>query len=156
DRPVASGSMAQGLASIQGLDAEQAIRRLGGRLHLYEGLIRDFQQAYLGQSRSYRDLFAANERTVLNRAIHSLRSSAAYLGAYDLSRRCATLETALEQGGGSAAQLDEIGAELNNLLEQLSFLQAPAAGQSAPPRPAAGSLRQLLEQLLPLLRVSDF
>ena len=151
----AGTGLLQRLALVKGLDPRQAVRRLGDKSALYETLIRDFYQEQQGACNRLRPLFPGDRET-LTRIVHSLRSSAAYIGAYNLSRRCAVLETALDQGGGRESQLDALCAELEALQEQLQPLLTSDNGHTTIQTPVPeGDLAHILVQLLPMLRQSD-
>jgi len=153
--PAGATSLLHRLALVKGLDARQAVRRLGDKAALYEALIQDFHHEQQAASNRLRQLFQDGEREVLSRMVHSLRSSAAYIGAYNLSRRCAVLESALDQGGGRESQLEALIAELDSLLLQLQPLLTPSATM-VPAALPDGDLAHILIRLLPLLRQSDF
>jgi HPt (histidine-containing phosphotransfer) domain-containing protein len=87
--------------------------------------------------------------------VHSLKSVSAYIGAYPLSQRCATLEQHLMQG---CIEPDEIIGLQQQLQQLMGYLLASAPAQPVPPEPAnqACPLQQVWQQLYALLLESDF
>ncbi|HKO94083.1 MAG TPA: Hpt domain-containing protein, partial [Polyangiaceae bacterium] len=93
------------------------------------------------------------------RAAHTLRGTAANIGASALSRAAAALEQACLSGPDSDGKSEALGAverELVCVLESLRQLDAPAPGASEPQRAVPiGRVAQLVEQLEQRLTASD-
>jgi two-component system sensor histidine kinase/response regulator len=118
---------------------------------LYLKLIADFQLEHQQQSDRLQTMFRQQQWQPLYLEIHSLKSTSAYIGAYELSEHCQQFETALAQQHATAEALQQLCDQLLLLLQQLSQV-APAAPSSF----AFLHLTEALTTLLPLLQESDF
>lgn len=141
----------QQLADCPGITAERALKNLGGKLALYLQLIDDFQQEHQQQTPKLLSMFRLQQWQPLYLDIHSLKSTSAYIGAYELSQRCQQFETALSQQNATEEALEQLCQQLQLLLQQLTQL-APATVQHV----HFEHLTEALTTLLPLLQESDF
>ncbi|MEZ5509850.1 MAG: response regulator [Gammaproteobacteria bacterium] len=144
----------QDLAASGVMDVATALRKIGSKSQLYRQLLKGFYTEHEG----YRDLWArlqaANDRDVLFRIMHSLKASAAYLGAYALADASAVLERALADGNDHAAQWNTVATELDQVLTALRNSIVDA--MDGAPVIEFSDIRTLLEQLVAHLRKSDF
>lgn len=141
----------QQLSACSAIDAERALKNLGGKLSLYLKLIADFQQEHQQQTGRLQSMFRHQQWQPLYLDIHSLKSTSAYIGAFALSQSCQQFETALSQHHATAEALHQLCDQLLNLLQQLSQV-APVSATTF----VFGHLTEALTTLLPLLQESDF
>jgi len=141
----------QQLSNCGLLDPERALKNLGGKLTLYLKLVADFQLEHQQQGSRLHNLFRHQQWQPLYLDIHSLKSTSAYIGAFELSKHCQQFETALSLQQATEQALLALCDELDHLLGQLSQL-APLA----PQQQSFSKLSDALTVLLPLLQESDF
>lgn len=65
--------------TIEGIDTEGALKRLGNKRERYEALLRKFAEKQSGTVVVVRTALAAGDRTGAERELHSLRGAAARL-----------------------------------------------------------------------------
>jgi two-component system sensor histidine kinase/response regulator len=85
---------------ISGIDTKAALRRAGGNLKRYESLLRKFAQLSAGGVEEIRNALAAGETETAARAAHSIKGSAANLGATGVAEVAAKAESAILAGQG--------------------------------------------------------
>jgi HPt (histidine-containing phosphotransfer) domain-containing protein len=113
-----------GSLEIPGIDTKAALRRTGGNRTRYESLLRKFAQPSAGGVEEIRAALAVGDTETAVRAAHSLKGSAANLGATALAEVAAKAETALTSG-------QAVEPALNSLA--VSFEAVVAAIRSALP-----------------------
>ena len=114
--------LAQRLADIAGLDVVGGLNRALGREGLYQGLLQRFRQSFAGFAAQLDDALREGRRTDAERHAHTLRGSAAQIGAVRLESEAGTLERALHESAESAVQEAARGRcvrELQALLDAL-------------------------------------
>ncbi|MBU2277849.1 MAG: response regulator [Gammaproteobacteria bacterium] len=141
----------QQLAECSAIDSARALKNLGGKLQLYLKLIEDFQLEHQHQAPKLLDLFQHQQWQPLYLDIHSLKSTSAYIGAFEFSQLCQQFETALSQQSASAEAMQQLCEQLQQLLQQLSNVLPTAAINRQ-----FQNLTDALTALLPLLQESDF
>ncbi len=155
-----SSSILQVLGGIAELDVAKALRNMGGNTDLYVGLIKRFYQRYSQDVSVLKALFdgAVVDGEKASDAMHSLKSSASYLGAFQLSDYCGYLERQLSENTlPDKGLIAEIFSTLETILcqfEQLPFVQShvlavPESGFSVE------NFHSALGELYPLLCSSD-
>ena len=141
------------------LDAEQAIRRLGGDIEFYARLLISFgataRHAANAAALDWKDL----RRPSAAAAIHKLKGSAAAIGATRLTEACAALERSLKDSG-SASEESELFARLQrelgeSLLAQERWLAQRNAQITLPTADNDQALRQALSALRKALEAGD-
>ncbi|WP_343845876.1 ATP-binding protein [Bowmanella denitrificans] len=140
---------------LAGLNVKQAIARLGGNPQLYQSLLGAFFRDQNETARQLRQLLAQHDHSTLFRLIHSLKSSSAYIGASGLSAQCGALEAILEQGPCDPKPLLKVADDLEALLNTLAPV-FESSDQSSPQAIDESELRSQLQQILALLKQSDF
>ena len=85
--------------SIEGIDTEGALKRLGNKRERYEALLRKFAEKQCGSVMAVRTALAAGDRMGADRELHSLKGAAASLGANAVAETAAECEHALKEGG---------------------------------------------------------
>ncbi len=117
----AAATPAATLPTLDGIDLHGALSRCGGQLPLLRKLAQRFAQAQADFVARIDALLGAN-REEARRAAHTLKGTAANLGATALSSRAAALEAALRDAADDAAihhALDALQAELHPTLTRL-------------------------------------
>jgi len=139
---------------IDSIDLNQALNNMNGRIELYLSLIKDFIKDQQGAPEQLDNLFNDKKLNEIYLIVHSLKSNSAYLGAYDLSKACEKLETALGEGKWDCDNLAVVKYQLSRLLSELSDAFDEQAEQHR--IFSVDKLEQELEKILILLRASDF
>jgi len=85
---------------IPGIDTKAALRRAGGSLKRYESLLRKFAQLSAGGVEEIRKALAIGDAETAARAAHSIKGSAANLGATAVAEVAAKAESAILSGQG--------------------------------------------------------
>lgn len=137
------------------IDAARAIRQLGGNQALYQQLVLDFMRDQQAQIDRLGQLMARQDVETLQREVHSLKSVSAYIGAFQISQLCSTLEQNLAQGAIDAAEISRLQQQLQQLM---AYLLASAPTQPTQQKNVAQAcpLQQVWQQLYGLLQESDF
>jgi len=144
------------LEEIQMLTPAQALKKMGGRTKLYLSLVRDF---YKSQGQTVANLSTINEKTdldLLYRTIHTLKSNAAYIGAYELVRLCNAFELSLEKNAYPSSILAAIVQSLTILLQQLSTVFNQVTKQEKTVHFSKVAFCEMLTAILPKLHHADF
>jgi two-component system sensor histidine kinase/response regulator len=100
--------------SIPGIDTASALKRTGGNPKRYESLLRKFAQSAAGGVQEIRAALAAGDTATATRGAHSLKGSAANLGAVSLAEVAAKAETALTSGAGVEETLGALATSLES------------------------------------------
>jgi two-component system sensor histidine kinase/response regulator len=154
------------LASVPGLDAASGLRRVLHKRATYEGLLQRFVDGQGSAVRATRAALAAGQRTEARRLMHTLRGTAATIGADAVARCAQQVETALEAPSGDEAHeqslLQACEDTCDALLRALRPVLVPlaATGKAAPAPNAAtaedrDAVRALLARLQELLTQDD-
>lgn len=111
----------QQLKNNTSLSVDEAVHKLQGKQALYLDLISDFWNKYQSLANDLHHLFQNQESDTLYRAAHSLKSTAQYIGAYDLSHAASLLEKEMNQNGVHIEhRLNEVTTHLEFLFAQLA------------------------------------
>ena len=138
------------------LQVDDAVSKVQGKLALYAHLVKDFWLKYQKLAQQLQDDFKDDHIDQLYRRVHSLKSTAQYIGAYELSKSASALEKEIHQQGVHVElKLNEVSTHLEFLIAQLDRIY-----QSKEPTKATETLdineaKKLLEQLRPLLISAD-
>jgi two-component system, sensor histidine kinase and response regulator len=111
------------LAGLRELDPQ-------GRNGLLERVVKAFQESLARLSPQLRSAMAAGDLKGVRHVAHTLKSSAASIGALRLAALCGELEAAVRGGAleGLQARVDAVSAEIENVKPALENLTAPASG----------------------------
>ena len=150
------------LLRIAGLDAAAGLRRVLQRRSTYDGLLRRFVDGQAGAVATARAALAAGDRTQAQRLLHTLKGTAATIGAGPLAQAAQAAETVLGQPLRDATEEERLLAACEALCAPLvaALRQALAAPQEAC-TPATGqeldwaTVRPLAERLQALLEQDD-
>src|SRR5262245_50296979 len=109
--------------TIVGIDTEAGLKRLGGKRERYESLLRKFAARQANTVESIRGSLRTGDIAAAERNAHSLKGSAATLGADVLAEEAAKLEAAIKTGDdidgalfSLAQSLDEVIAGIRTVL----------------------------------------
>lgn len=143
------------LSLVDGLQAARALAKMGGRRNLYLDLVKDFSQAQRKLPLELEALYQQKAWDKLYRTVHSLKSNAAYIGAYTLSEISETVEEAYGNGQHDYQMLEKLSHTLTPLIEQLGTLFEFDDN----PMPTSSfdheQFKQLLAKIAPMLLRSD-
>ncbi len=104
------------LLKVKSLDPKSAIQLLQGKESLYLELVKDFYHKNLDLSQTFISTLSNGKQDVLYRLAHSLKSSAQYIGAHEMSESAQQLENNLSQGTKGNSEL------IRNLTQQVDEL----------------------------------
>jgi PAS domain S-box-containing protein len=162
-------------ASVTGasvLDVAAALARMGGLTKLYLRSAKDFLQGLPDQLRALQSAAPEADAARCRLLAHSLKGTAALLGATDLSDIASHLEKQCKVGATAhlrVATLERLGllAQVTSTQLQAAINQLESPGGAAPPVPPAvatapgatgadrPALQRALGQLVPQLRADD-
>lgn len=92
-----------------------------GNSVLIEKMAAVFMQTYSSYQSETEQLFAASDQVEIRRWVHTLKSSARYVGAVDLSEMCERQQSAIDSGDGATAEdLNQLVLELGAVVDTLS------------------------------------
>ncbi|MBL0090507.1 MAG: PAS domain-containing protein [Ideonella sp.] len=147
---------------IAGVDSSLALQYLGGRLDIYQRVLRQFHQHYVDTLPELSAQLTGDDLSRAKALAHSIRGAAASVGAQDLSRLAGDVER-LHTAGASDAALrgpcQDLAAGLRTLVQAIgehlspdsAWADLPSAAPQAAQLPAAS-----LDQLDALLAVGDY
>ncbi len=140
---------------IAGIDTKSALRRTGGNPKRYEMLLRKFAESTAVEE--VRDALAKGDKATAARAAHSLKGSAANLGATAVAEAAAKVEKEIQTGETAPPALDGMAASLRNTVEAiLSAFPNEAATAGVPSAPVdPSSVATPLRHLKKLLANDD-
>jgi two-component system sensor histidine kinase/response regulator len=138
------------------INAKKALKQVGGRVDLYLSLIKDFKQEQQTLPQQIKDLFVEQNWQTLYRVIHSLKSNAAYIGAYQLSELSAVFEKSLGAKEQNQQLLEGVLAQLTHLMTDLSIVVIDLPTTTEVIDFSVLLLQQGLLQVIPLLKAYDF
>ena len=147
------------LILVEGLDPQMALARMNGKTALYLDVVKDFGKRQGDLHESMQQMYEQQAWDELYRTVHSLKSNAAYIGAYQLSQVSESVENAYGLGKRDKALLDKLFEALDPLVNQLDGLfddvdTTPVESNTNMVFDTA-LLRDMLTQLLPLLETSN-
>jgi HPt (histidine-containing phosphotransfer) domain-containing protein len=156
--------VAPDLPEAASVDVASALARMGGLTALYLRTARQFLDTLPAQ---LADLQAALEGDAaqVTRLAHTLKGTAAMLGATRLSHRAAELEQLCKAGGGTAnlqatwLRLESVAkADVASLQAALVVMRVdqPAQSDAAAPNKPANALVQAVAELKALLEADDY
>jgi two-component system sensor histidine kinase/response regulator len=141
---------------LPGIDLADGLGHLAGNRAAYRRLLVQFG----GTSRLLDDVqaaLAAGDRKAAVRGVHSLKSVAGNLGAKELSRLAAEVESALKKERESPEAVDGLASCYRTVVRGIQEWTAREAGRAGPVGPAleAGELRGRLEEVRALVADND-
>jgi HPt (histidine-containing phosphotransfer) domain-containing protein len=150
--PLDDSVLRTALDNITGLDIENGLKRVRGKLASYASLLEIFARDHANDIAMLRTHLASGEIIDAQRLVHTLKGAAATLGAMALSQRVVDLEPAL-RGQASAEDIEaHILAVEDSLTKLLADIQHMAdAGAPSPVEMNSAQAEAVLEQLEALL-----
>ncbi len=158
----ADASHAGDLPASAELDTQRGLMQVGGSVDLYRKLLQNFLQLHAQEADHIASAWAQGEADDARRMAHTVKGTAATLGAYTLSRHAAALETAVLQHDGAAVQaalapvqaaLQALCADLQTYFSSRAVAQPRVQREATPAEHAA--LLQGLQRLAPLLGAAN-
>ncbi|MET0086950.1 MAG: response regulator [Sedimenticola sp.] len=146
------------LPVIEGLDAEDGLRRVGGNQALYVRLLLKFRQSQADFGTGIRTALAAGDMESARLAAHTLKGVSGNIGALELYRTAQELERLIKLNDREAIepQLVVVETGLGELLDQLATLDnRDSDGGGDGPAVTRADLEPLLEELTRLLAEDD-
>jgi two-component system, sensor histidine kinase and response regulator len=141
------------LQDIRVLNTDKALQRLAGNTALYVKLIRSFCRDQRHTAARIKRMLATDDQQGLFRAIHSLKSSFAYIGAFEQSQSCMILEDKLQQKQHCGDGIATLCRQLDDLLEALGpFCSEPGSYKA---QLKQSDLISELAEIIPMLEQSD-
>ena len=145
-------SMLTRLSEIKQLDIEKSVERLQGKVSLYLSLVEDFCYKHRSTSKLINQLSEKQQWKKLFLIIHSLKSSALYIGAKAVAKFALQLEEKIEQQHQSLLRpVGLLTGQLDDLLAQLQRLyniQTETSVDKPIDKPKSMELIETLRQLL--------
>jgi signal transduction histidine kinase/DNA-binding response OmpR family regulator/HPt (histidine-containing phosphotransfer) domain-containing protein len=138
------------ILNIPGIDTVSALKRTGGNPQRYEALLRKFAQSSTGGVQEIRTALAAGDTATATRAAHSLKGSAANLGAAALAAVAAKAEATLAAGNPVEESLDALANSLESTVAAISSAlpaEQAAFANGADPATVLTPLKQLKKLL---------
>ena len=149
-------SQLQQLRSSTSLNVDEAVQKLQGKQALYLELISDFWNKYQSLASDLNHLFQNQETDTLYREAHSLKSTAQYIGAYDLSHTANLLENEMKQNGVHIElRLTEVITHLEFLFAQLARIYQSNKTLLIDKQLDIKKAKELISLLKPLLESAD-
>jgi len=147
------------LPAVPGLDWRQALDKVDGQRGRLEKRASSFVREYAGAPRMLREALVASDHQWLQSLAHNLKSSAAYVGAFELAAAAHRLEQDLRSGqaGRLAVQVPGLVNAAETVLAALAQLAEAAQPRAADPAmpPAGPALAALVLRLRLLLEADD-
>ncbi|MGE4506492.1 MAG: PAS domain S-box protein, partial [Desulfovibrionaceae bacterium] len=104
-----------GLPELPGIDVEEALRLLRGKVGLYRRLLDDFRADYVDFEPQFREAQERGDHETAVRAAHSLKGVAGNVGSEPLRAAALGLESALREGAPLVRVVVALGAVLGVL-----------------------------------------
>ncbi|MCK6450271.1 MAG: response regulator [Alphaproteobacteria bacterium] len=148
-----------GLPVIAGFDTQTGLRRAGGKLPFYRGLLRQFADAHAGAAASVARALAAGDAAQARRDVHKLRGVAGNLGAVRLHESARVLEAVLADATPDV-DVGPLVADFTSALDAaVAGIRAAAGADERPAAPVAAvdpaAIAPVLNRLAALLESSD-
>jgi HPt (histidine-containing phosphotransfer) domain-containing protein len=121
-------SLEMRLAAVPGLDLNQALRLLGGKVSGLEKVLRSFARNYADGEAGLLVSEGKDIRSTWRHVCHSLRGACESIGAASLAQALTTFEQDLEDGADIAAQSIRARALNATLVDFVAVLSAALDG----------------------------
>lgn len=140
-----AGIMAKAiLPEVVGIDRRQALQNTAGSEQLAVSILRKFAVRLSEFPASFQDVFSRGDKNELERAVHTLKGTAANVGARDLAEAAQRLESLLHRGQEDAVIL----AQYETLLRKIAVL-SDALDAKLLPAPATAFVNNVQHALDP-------
>ena len=111
--------MAHDGLTIDGIDTEGALKRLGNKRDRYEALLQKFADKQAKTVFAVRAALASGDRASAEREVHSLRGAAGSLGANALAEAAAKAEQSLKAGLEEEVVLQQLEVALDAVVQAI-------------------------------------
>ena len=111
--------MAHDGLTIDGIDTEGALKRLGTKRERYEALLQKFADKQAKTVFAVRAALASGDRASAEREVHSLRGAAGSLGANALAEAAAKAEQSLKAGLEEEVVLQQLEVALDAVVQAI-------------------------------------
>jgi len=137
------------LPPVPGIDWRQALDNVSGQRSRLEKRAGSFVREYAGAPRILREALSGGDHARLQSLAHNLKSSGAYVGAFELSAAANRLEQDLRAGQFErlAVQVPALVASAETVLAGLAQLAAAALPRQADPHAVAQVIQRLQSYL---------
>jgi len=102
--------------NIDGIDTEAGVKRLGGKRERYASLLRKFAARQADTVEAIRTALASGDMAAAERDAHSLKGSAATLGADRLAEAASKAEEAIKSGNALVETLLSLSRSLDQVV----------------------------------------
>jgi len=150
NRPASASALAPegaaaALPAVPGIDWRLALENVDGQRGRLEKRAGSFVREYAGAPRILREALATGDRPRLQMLAHNLKSSAAYVGAFELAGAASRLEQALRAGelARLGVQVPALVAAAETVLAGLAQVAAASLPQPADPEALAAVIVRL-------------
>ncbi len=128
-------------ASLDGIDIEKGIARVGGNRRLYRDLLIKFRTGYADAATQIGERMENGALDEARRLAHSIKSVAGNLGAEDLSGAAGDLESAVFQDGADASPraIDVFARELQQVVSALQAVEESSDAAQNPVKTTVGA-----------------
>jgi two-component system, sensor histidine kinase and response regulator len=143
------------LLALASLDAQQGIRRIGGKVEAYRKQLRRFREHYPDAVAELSRLAAEQGARQAEEYCHALKGVSGNLGATAFYASVSAIDTLLKQGQlPAAAQLEEMRQRLQEVMADIDSLASAGGTVPAPPSAPLGreEVLERLEQLAQALQ----
>ncbi len=140
--------------AIAGLNVEQDLHLVQGQASAYQDLLQKFASTHAQDAVQLRECLTHNNTHGAQLIAHTLKGSAGNLGALTVQQHAAALDAGIQSGATQDELLPEIGAlelALEELCTSLASTLPPQPQELAAAKPDLHLLRQVLDELEPLL-----
>ena len=111
--------MAHDGLTIDGIDTEGALNRLGNKRERYEALLQKFADKQAKTVFAVRAALASGDRAAAERDVHSLKGAAGSLGANALAEAAAKAEQSLKAGLEEEVVLQQLEVALDAVVQAI-------------------------------------
>ena len=111
--------MAHDALTIEGIDTESALKRLGNKRERYEALLQKFANTQANTVFAVRTALVSGDRASAERDIHSLKGAAGSLGANVLAEAAAEAEQSLKAGLEDGVALQQLEVALEAVVQAI-------------------------------------
>jgi len=127
--------------SLDGIEVEEALDRIGGDEALYRRLLDKFAQGHRDAVSNIDAAVAAGDLVAVRAAAHALRGVAANIGASDLAELAEAVETAARDGDATAARrgMDDLAAEHARVMGSIDAIENTTIDSVRPHSPSSGA-----------------
>lgn len=154
----------QKLEQVKGLEVKTALEKLSGRTLMYLQLVKEFRKVEPLLLDKIKHLDPKCERQPIFMAAHTLRSSAAFIGAFGLAQLSEAVEKRFNENNRKPADddgelLEQLTNDLKQLLDDLDLaLGAIDSDLACKPQPTFSleTFKRQLQALFTMLSRSDF